>query len=142
MPDLTYEDVEPHNAVQAFAVWRKWKFPRLIRWSAIAVPKERKIRGPGAWHLVSCSQKTRLGPPFFQLTAIGGKRLDGSCWKRSTEEAIKEIESGAETYYVNINGLTANLIVATRRGRKYLRTHFDRDVPATLLGLPDCDTDQ
>lgn len=87
---------------------------------------------------VTCSEKSKKEQPFFTLKAIGGENRDGSLWKRSIADAIADIESGSETYYVNVNGMTPNLVVATRNGQRYLATRFDRDLPATLLGLPDC----
>lgn len=88
--------------------------------------------------LVNCSEKAKNEPPFEQLKALGGKCPDGACWKRSIETVIAEIEAGEQSYYVNINGLMPNLIVATRLGKKFLRTYFDLATPESLLALPDC----
>jgi hypothetical protein len=87
--------------------------------------------------LVSCSEKEPVGMGQ-KLLAIGGRKRDGTCWKTSVEDAIREIESGTQTYYVNVNGFTPNLVVAMHKDGKYLKAPFDRDIPATLLGLPDC----
>jgi hypothetical protein len=63
---------------------------------------------------------------------------DGKNWSCPVEQAIEEIESGAQTYYINVNGFTPNLVVASVKGKKFIKAPFDLDVPATLLGLPDC----
>jgi hypothetical protein len=86
--------------------------------------------------LVSFTKKTTSGDPYTRVTALCGKRRDGSFWEQPIELAIAEIEAATQTYYVNVNGFTPNLTVAEHKGRKYLKTDFDRDGPATLLGLP------
>ena len=57
---------------------------------------------------------------------------------KSQAAAIAGIESGEETYYVNIGVSTPNLMVAVHKGVKYLKAPVDNDTPATLLNLPDC----
>ena len=86
--------------------------------------------------LVSCTEKGQTDDA--RVSVIGGIARDGSHWKRGVAAAIAEIESGRETYYVNVEGRTPNLVVATRSGVKYLKSQLDGDVPKTLLGLPDC----
>ena len=56
-------------------------------------------------------------------------------------QAIEEIESGEQTYYVNIGTSTPNLIVALYKGAKYLTAPLDLAGPTTLLNLPDCEKD-
>src|SRR4051812_15347276 len=88
---------------------------------------------------VQCTQKKPGQDPYTAIVSVGGLRLkDQSHWICPIETAIEEIENGKQTYYININGFTPNLIVAVRAGTKYLKAPFDPDVPASLLGLPDC----
>lgn len=88
--------------------------------------------------LVRCTEKLPAGEPHTRVISLGGTLRDGSPWKVDVATAIAQVERGEQTYYVEINGFTPNLIVALHRGVKYLRSPFDRDVlPATLLGLPD-----
>lgn len=87
---------------------------------------------------VDCTAKESTAQPHGRISAIGGKKPDGSCWKRSQAAAIAEIESGAQTFYVNLNGAVPNVVVAVADGVKYLKTQFDQHAPTTLLALPDC----
>lgn len=59
-------------------------------------------------------------------------------WNKTQTAAIAEVESGEQTYYVNLEGSTPNLIVAVHKGAKYLKAPLDREAPTTLLKLPDC----
>jgi hypothetical protein len=88
--------------------------------------------------LVSCAEKANGSDPYLEVTAIGGQGRDGSHWHRAISEAIAEVEKGLQTYYVIVNGITPNLVVADRAGKKYLKAPFDPGVPATLLSLPGC----
>lgn len=88
--------------------------------------------------LVSCTEKDPARDPHARIRAVGGVSKDGSRWKRDLAAVIAEIESGEQTYYVNVGGRTPNLEVAAHQGTKYLKTMLDRDGSETLLGLPDC----
>ena len=92
--------------------------------------------------LVSCTEKAPSRDLPEQIKALGGDKKEGGGWvnwRKSKSAAIVEIESGEQTYYVNIGGLTPNLIVALYKGIKYLKTPLDLDGPSTLLNLPDCE---
>jgi hypothetical protein len=88
--------------------------------------------------LVSCTEKKNAFGIDYEIEAIGGTAPDGRCWKRSKAAAIAEIESGLETYYVEHNGSTPDIVVARSDGAKYLKTLLDQDLPSVLLALPDC----
>jgi hypothetical protein len=67
--------------------------------------------------------------------------LCGPGWGQKSETAIiAELErtAPANTYYVNVRGYRADVIVATRLGRKYLKTRSDGESPDNLLSLPSC----
>jgi hypothetical protein len=68
-----------------------------------------------------------------RISAIGGTN-----WSMSEDEAIKAIEARTESFYVRVNGLTVDVIVATRESRKYLKTNADDDKTNNLLSLPLC----
>jgi hypothetical protein len=89
-------------------------------------------------HLVSCSQKARIFGEDYEVASISGMDTDGSTWKLSQSQAIAEIESGKEAYFVQLEGSVAPLIVAIHNGAKYLKTQLDPDIPIILLALPDC----
>jgi hypothetical protein len=61
-----------------------------------------------------------------RISAIGGgKKSDGTSWSKSEDEAIKAIEAGTESFYVRVNGLTVDVVVAKHDSRKYLKTTAD-----------------
>lgn len=65
------------------------------------------------------------------LAAIGG-----SGWSHSEDQAISHIERGVYSYFVRAGTATAEVIVATYLGRKYLMTDRDTATRDNLLGLP------
>lgn len=59
-------------------------------------------------------------------------------WTLSEDLAIRKIESGTDSFYVDVNGREVNVIVAVHNGRKYLKTEADGYAPNNLLNLPEC----
>jgi hypothetical protein len=59
-------------------------------------------------------------------------------WMLSEELAIRKIESGSDSFYVNVNGKEVSVIVAVHSGRKYLKTEADGYAPNNLLNLREC----
>lgn len=94
--------------------------------------------------LVSCTEKALSQEIPKLITTVGGMKKDGPIWvrwRKSQAAAIAEIESGEQTYYVNVEGSTPNLVVAIHKDAKYLKAPLDREAPTTLLNLPDCPED-
>lgn len=89
-------------------------------------------------HEVLCINKNDRNDWHERITYIGGKNGDGSRWKVSQQDAISGIESGKWAFYVRRGGQTVDVIVATRNGRKYLKTRADGEQPNNLLSLPEC----
>jgi hypothetical protein len=87
---------------------------------------------------VECVNKTDRYDPHERIQYIGGRNADGTRWKLSQEDAIAGIESGKWDFYVNVAGQAVSVIVATRLGRKYLKTVADGEQPNNLLSLPEC----
>lgn len=71
--------------------------------------------------------------PHERIQAIGG-----SGWKKSEDEAIRDIENGSNSFYVSVNGRSVPVVVASHNGRKYLKTQPDGYSPDNLLALPEC----
>jgi hypothetical protein len=88
---------------------------------------------------VECINKTPRNDPYDRISHIGGTNPNGNRWKLSESEAITGIESGRWSFYVERpTGDRVDVIVATRLGRKYLKTTADGDQPNNLLSLPEC----
>lgn len=92
-------------------------------------------------HQVRCINKKQHSNPHERITHIGGIS-NGTRWKISSDDAIKGIETGQWAFYVEqvYNGqvYTAEVEVASRNGRKYLKTKNDGESPDNLLSLPEC----
>jgi hypothetical protein len=71
--------------------------------------------------------------PHERIQAIGG-----SGWRKSEEEALRDIEQGTNSFSVSAGGRSVRVIVATHNGRKYLKTEADGYSPDNLLALPEC----
>jgi Protein of unknown function (DUF3892) len=75
--------------------------------------------------------------PHERIAAIGG---GGGLyrWKHQEADAIRYIESGTYRYYVSVGGHSVWVVVATHKGRKYLKTQNDGYRPDNLLALAEC----
>lgn len=88
---------------------------------------------------ISCVNKTDHSNPHERISHVGGRNPDGSRWKLTETAAIEGIESGRWSFYVRgPAGRTVAVVVATRLGRKYLKTVADGERPDNLLALPEC----
>jgi hypothetical protein len=87
---------------------------------------------------VECVNKTDRYDPHDRIQNIGGRNGDGTRWRLSQEDAIAGIESGKWDFYVGVGSQAVSVIVATRLGRKYLKTVADGEQPNNLLSLPEC----
>jgi hypothetical protein len=88
---------------------------------------------------VECINKTNRTDPHERISHIGGPNPNGSRWKLAEADAIAGIEDGRWSFYVERpQGDRVEVIVASRLGRKYLKTTADGDMPNNLLSLPEC----
>lgn len=87
-------------------------------------------------HLVSCATRHRVGR-LTAITTIGGMNSDGTRWVLSRDAAIAAIRAGTR-FYVEIEGRRADVVVARRFGRRYLKTRGDSVRRNNLLQLPSC----
>lgn len=75
---------------------------------------------------------------YHSIQAIGGTS-GGTRWSMTKDAAIQAIESRTESFYVEQPvGHRVGIVVATRLGRKYLKTERDGEAPDNLLSLPNC----
>lgn len=86
---------------------------------------------------INCINKSDRTNPHERIEKVGGGS-GSNRWKQSEDQTIREIENGSWSYYVTRGGSTVDVIVATRLGRKYLKTVADGESPDNLLSLPDC----
>lgn len=89
-------------------------------------------------HQVSCIRKDDRQDKYSSITHIGGVNGSGSRWRLTLDEAISGIETGKWAFYTHVGGHQRWIRVASRNGRKYLRTEADQDTPDNLLSLPEC----
>lgn len=88
---------------------------------------------------VECITKRDRTSPHERISHIGGDWGPGGLRTKITEElAISHIEIGLINYYVRIGDASVEVIVATRLGRKYLKTRADSTFVDNLLNLPNC----
>ena len=89
-------------------------------------------------NIITCA--TKKGPnydPYERITHLGGYSSKGN-FVIPSEEMIRKIESGKYSYSVDKDGKKVQIVVATRNGRKYLKTEADGFEPNNLLALGDC----
>ncbi|WFU53596.1 DUF3892 domain-containing protein [Bradyrhizobium pachyrhizi] len=82
--------------------------------------------------------KTDRPNPHERITHVGGPNPDGTPWKRSIRQVIKDIESDEWEFYVEENGRRVDVVWATHDGHKYIKTTADDIQPNNLLLLANC----
>ena len=88
---------------------------------------------------IKCINKTDRTSAHERIKSIGIVNANGTRWKLSLEQAIKDIEAGKYRFYVSVNGDSVWVIIAvSASGNKYLKTENDGDQPNNLLSLPEC----
>jgi hypothetical protein len=87
---------------------------------------------------IRCVARGRGRFPYERILSVGGTNPDGSRWKQSQKQTIKEIEDGAWEYYVEGAWRRHRIVVATYMGAKYIKAEGDALHPDTLLYLPQC----
>jgi len=85
---------------------------------------------------IKCINKDPRYDAYSRITHVGGYVT--SQWKITLDDAIGKIERGEWEFFTLVNGHKQRVVVASRNGRKYLKTEADRDTPDNLLSLPEC----
>lgn len=86
---------------------------------------------------VTCITKRDRQSPHERIEGIGGAQ-SGSSWYVPEDQAIRGIDDGSMSFYTNVGTHTAEVVVATHNGRKYLKTTADGYSPDNLLSLSAC----
>ena len=87
---------------------------------------------------VSCINKADRQDRWDRISHVGGNNDDGTRWRMTQADAIKAIEDGKYAFYTHVGGESSWIIVASREGRKYLKTEADTTTKDNLLSLPEC----
>jgi len=87
---------------------------------------------------IKCVNKTDRTNPHERIHSVGGVNPDGTHWSLSLDKAIAGIEGNQWAFWTRGGGRTAEVIIATHLGHKYLKTTADGVHPDNLLALPEC----
>jgi hypothetical protein len=87
---------------------------------------------------IDCVNKTdRTDAHERTIRNLGGPNADRTRWKRSEDAAKEGIEGGNRIVNVERSvGRVVKVVVATRRGHRYLKTEAHGEQPDDLLALP------
>ena len=88
----------------------------------------------GRFQVTCINKRGGHSNPHERIEYIGNQ---GS-WKLSEDDAIRRIKQSSDSFYTLVNGREADLIVANRNGREYIKTSADGYNPDNLLSLPEC----
>lgn len=88
---------------------------------------------------ITCINKSDRMNPYERILRIGGGTTILGSWRKTQQEAVREIENGLNRFYVHVGGRSVWVVVATSQyGNKYLKTEADGEQPNNLLSLPEC----
>jgi len=89
---------------------------------------------------ISCIKKTDRQGAHERIQAVGGVQPDGSRWKESQADAIRNINTGRCSYHVErpVGHRVAVVVARSALGHEYLKTASDGEQPNNLLSLPEC----
>lgn len=83
---------------------------------------------------ITCVNKRDRTDPTDRITHVGG-----AGWKKTSEDAIRDIEYRIHTFHVRRGANRVEVDVAvSARGNKYLKTRPDNETSNNLLSLPEC----
>jgi hypothetical protein len=71
-----------------------------------------------------------------RVSEVGGVDAFGEPWRMTEEAAVSGVRAGALRFFVE-GPPPAEVVVAHRRGREYLKTVSDGELPNNLLALPE-----
>lgn len=83
---------------------------------------------------ITCISRTDRTSPRERIRQVGG----ANGWRKSTDEVIRLIEAGTDTFWVSAGGDRTDVVVDEHYGRKYIRTEPDDHRQNNLLSLREC----
>lgn len=89
----------------------------------------------GSWRITCINKRGGHFNPHERIEYIGNQE---SNWKLAEDDAISRIETNRDSFFTEVNGKRADVIVAVHNSRKYLKTKADGYSPDNLLSLPEC----
>jgi hypothetical protein len=88
---------------------------------------------------ITCINKADRLNPYERITHVGGGGGLLMSWKKTQQEAIREIEARINRFYVYKGREPVWVIVRTSQyGNKYITTEADGESQNNLLSLPEC----
>jgi hypothetical protein len=87
---------------------------------------------------IRCVRRSDSRLPYRRIASVGGANPDGSRWKQSQEQTIKEIENDVWEFYAQSGWRRDRVVVASYMGFKYIKGLGDELEPEALLALPEC----
>lgn len=88
---------------------------------------------------IDCVTRTQRASPHERISEVGGPNRNGGRWKLQQSQAVAGIEAGKWTFYVEQPAAhVVAVIVASRLGKRYLKTAADGEQPDNLMALPEC----
>lgn len=88
---------------------------------------------------IRCINKDDRKNPYERIINVGGANPNGSRWKLSQQQVVRDIEAGEWEFYVGRDNSRVKVIVAVSPyNNKYIKTEADGKEPNNLLSLPEC----
>ncbi|HWA09017.1 MAG TPA: hypothetical protein VG838_06065 [Opitutaceae bacterium] len=79
----------------------------------------------------------QLGPmPHTRIVTVGGI-LPAGRWEMLESEAVHAVVLRRHSFFVTVNGVKVDIVIARQDDRWYLKGQTDSYTPKTLLDLPD-----
>lgn len=74
--------------------------------------------------------------PHERIQGVAGDAGNG--WYRTEAQVIDDIDrTGINSYFVNVDGRSVDVVTASHDGRRYIKTAADGYAPNNLLNLPE-----
>lgn len=86
---------------------------------------------------IKCVKKHKRFDPSSRITHVGGVH-ESKRWLFAEEQVIESIEQGKLSFFVTSGGAKHRIVIAERKGVKFIRSEADKLNPDMLTALPEC----